>query len=53
MSVVIATVMSLTTTLGPLFGLAPLPVVFVPILGLIVLAEVAAAELVKHWFDQH
>jgi Mg2+-importing ATPase len=38
------------TGLGRLFGFVPLPPVFLPVLGLIVLAYVSTAELVKGWF---
>ncbi|MEN9768074.1 MAG: hypothetical protein RLZZ32_2034 [Cyanobacteriota bacterium] len=48
--VVITTVVLPTTGLGRLFGFVPLPPVFLPILGLIVLAYLSAAELVKGWF---
>jgi Mg2+-importing ATPase len=48
--VVIATVMLPATGLGALFGFVPLPPIFLPILGVIVLGYVATAELVKHWF---
>lgn len=48
--VVITTVLLPATGLGRLFGFVPLPPVFLPILGLIVLAYLSAAELVKGWF---
>jgi Mg2+-importing ATPase len=48
--VVITTVVLPATGLGSLFGFVPLPHVFLPILGLIVLAYLSAAELVKGWF---
>lgn len=51
--VVAGTVMLPATRLGVLFGFVPLPPVFMPILGLIVLAYVSTAELVKHWFYLH
>ena len=38
------------TTLGHLFGFLPLPVPFLGLLGLILLAYVISAEAVKHWF---
>ena len=48
--VVVATVMLPATRLGALFGFVPLPPIFLPILGLIVLGYVFTAELVKRWF---
>jgi len=48
--VVIATLMLPATGLGALFGFVPLPPMFLPILGVIVLGYVATAELVKRWF---
>ncbi len=48
--VVVATVMLPATRLGALFGFVPLPPIFLPILGLIVLGYVSTAELVKRWF---
>jgi Mg2+-importing ATPase len=48
--VVIATILLPATGLGSLFGFVPLPPVFLPILGLIVLGYVSTAELVKGWF---
>ena len=48
--VVIATILLPATGLGTLFGFVPLPPVFLPILGLIVLGYVSTAELVKGWF---
>jgi Mg2+-importing ATPase len=51
--VVVGTVTLPATPLGTLFGFVPLPPIFMPILGLIVLAYVSTAELVKHWFYLH
>ena len=51
--VVLATVLLPATTLGRLFGFVPLPAIFLPILGLIVLTYLSTAELVKRWFYQH
>ena len=48
--VVITTLVLPATGLGRLFGFVPLPPVFMPVLGLIVLAYVSTAELVKGWF---
>jgi Mg2+-importing ATPase len=38
------------TPLGTLFGFVPLPPLFLAMMGLIVLAYVASAELAKRWF---
>jgi len=38
------------TPLGRLFGFLPLPLPFLGLLALILLAYVASAELVKGWF---
>ena len=48
--VVVAALLLPWTPLGRLFGFVPLPPLFLGLLGAILVAYVATAELVKRWF---
>ena len=52
-AVLVATLLLPWTPLGHLFGLVPLPPLFLVLLALVLLAYVLSAELAKRWFYRH
>jgi len=52
-TVLVATLLLPWTPLGHLFGLVPLPPLFLVLLALVLLAYVMSAELAKRWFYRH